>query len=186
MNLYALYYDLDLFSDFTYFSANPVQGDQINQHERRVQAGGNAEQTWFHNIQGIDLENKLGVQLRYDGIRNLGISNTWQQQPVIDNSFLPPSLYNVDETSIWFYGRNETLWTPWMRSILAGRSDSFWFDVQSITPGFQYNAQNSGNTSATALSPKFNLIFGPWSDTELFINSGYSYHSNDARGTVIH
>lgn len=186
LNLYALYYDLDLFSDFTYFSTNPVQGDQINQHERRVQAGGNVEQTWFHTLQGLDLENKLGMQLRHDRIRSLGIRNTWQQQPVIDNSFLPPSLYNVDETSIWFYGRNETLWTPWMRSILAGRSDTFWFDVQSITPGFEYNVQNSGNTSATVLSPKFNLIFGPWSNTEIFINSGYGYHSNDARGTVMH
>ncbi len=185
LNLYGLYYDLDLFSDFTYFSANSVLGDQVNQHERRVQAGGNAEQTWFHTLHGFDLENTLGVQMRYDGIRNLGLENTWLRQPVMDKAYLPPSLYNVDETSLWFYGSNETRWTPWLRSVLAGRSDTFWFDVQSITPGFRYNAENSGNTSATVLSPKLNLIFGPWEQTELFVNSGYSYHSNDARGTVI-
>jgi len=186
MNLYALYYNLDLFSNFTYFSANPLQGDQVHQQERRVQAGGNAEQTWFHNLSGFDLENKLGVQFRYDGIRNMGVNNTYNQQPVANNSYMPPTLYNVDETSLWFYAQNETRWTDKIRSIVSGRSDTFWFNVQSITPGFQYNAQNSGATSATALSPKFNLIFGPWAETEAFINSGYSYHSNDARGTTLH
>ena len=186
VNLYALYYDLNLFSDFTYFAANPYQGDQVHQQENRVQAGGNAEKTWFHTLEGLDMEEKLGVQLRYDGIRNLGISNTFYRQPVRNNSYLAPSLYNVDETSLWFYGQNEIRWTSWMRSITSARSDTFWFDVQSIQPGFAYNAENSGNTSATALSPKFNLIFGPWEKTELFVNSGYSYHSNDARGTVQH
>lgn len=34
-------------------------------------------------------------------------------------------------------------------------------------------------------SPKLSLIFGPWLDTEYFINAGQGYHSNDARGTVI-
>lgn len=186
LNVYALYYDLDLYSDFSYFQANPYQGDQIRQQENRVQAGGNAQQTWFHTLQGFDMEEKLGVQLRYDGIRNLGVSNTFFRRPVVNNSYLPPSLYNVDETSLWFYGQNETRWTSWMRSVTSARSDTFWFDVTSIQPGFAYNAQNSGSTSATVLSPKFNLVFGPWERTELFINSGYSYHSNDARGTVIH
>lgn len=184
LNIYALYYDLDLWSDFSYFSANPYQGDQVYQRERRVQAGGNAEQIWFHKLWDLDMENKLGVQLRYDGIRDLGVSNTWNKQPVADNTYMPPSLYDVDETSLWFYGQNETRWTRWLRSQTAARSDTFWFDVQSKTPGFQYNAENSGATSATVLSPKFNLIFGPWEETELFVNSGYSYHSNDARGTV--
>ena len=174
LNVYALYYDLDLYSDFTYFSANPYQGDQVYQHERRVQAGGNAEQVWFHKLWEMDMENKLGVQLRYDGIRDLGVSNTWQKQPVADNRYLPPSLYNIDETSLWIYGQNETRWTHKIRSQLAARSDTFWFDVQSKTPGFQYNAENSG-VFTTVLSPKFNLIFGPWEETELFVNSGYSY-----------
>lgn len=186
LNAYALYYDLNLYSDFTYFSANPYQGDQVHQQEHRVQAGGNAEHTWYHVLEGFDMEEKLGMQLRYDGIRNLGVSNTYQRMPVFNNQYLPPSLYNVDETSLWFYGQNETRWTPWMRSVTSARSDTFWFDVQSIQPGFAYNAANSGSTSATLLSPKFNLVFGPWEKTELFVNSGYSYHSNDARGTVIH
>jgi hypothetical protein len=30
------------------------------------------------------------------------------------------------------------------------------------------------------------VIIGPWYDTEYFVNAGYGYHSNDARGTVLH
>ncbi|NBS16817.1 MAG: hypothetical protein EBS79_07915, partial [Gammaproteobacteria bacterium] len=86
LNAYALYYDLNLFSDFTYFSANPSLGDQVHQQEHRVQAGGNAEHTWYHVLEGFDMEDKLGMQLRYDGIRNLGVSNTYQRMPVFNNN----------------------------------------------------------------------------------------------------
>ena len=40
-------------------------------------------------------------------------------------------------------------------------------------------------TTASLASPKLNLIFGPWSQTEFFVNYGQGFHSNDARGTTI-
>ena len=27
-------------------------------------------------------------------------------------------------------------------------------------------------------------MFGPWGDTEFYINAGHGFHSNDARGTI--
>src|SRR5262249_26039759 len=44
------------------------------------------------------------------------------------------------------------------------------------------NPLNSGTTSAGLLLPKATLTFGPWAQTELFLNFGEGYHSNDARG----
>ena len=44
---------------------------------------------------------------------------------------------------------------------------------------------NSGRASAHLVNPKLNLIFGPWRDTEYFVNLGGGFHSNDARGTTI-
>ena len=184
-NLYALYYDLSLFSDFTYFSANPYQGDQLHQKEHRVQAGGNFEQTFDTIFHQFDMQNKVGIQWRTDNINGLGIANTYQRNAVANPAYLPPSLYNVSESSIWVYAQNETQWMSWLRSITSGRSDTFFFDVQSTLPGYKYNSQNSGNTTATALSPKLSLILGPWEKTEFFINSGYGYHSNDARGVFM-
>jgi hypothetical protein len=35
------------------------------------------------------------------------------------------------------------------------------------------------------VSPKFGAVLGPWSGTELYVNAGYGFHSNDARGATI-
>jgi hypothetical protein len=43
----------------------------------------------------------------------------------------------------------------------------------------------SFDVSAGIWSPKLSLIFGPWDRTEYFVNAGYGFHSNDARGVTI-
>jgi outer membrane receptor protein involved in Fe transport len=46
-------------------------------------------------------------------------------------------------------------------------------------------AANSGKASDSRVSPKLNLIFGPWAKTEFYASIGSGFHSNDARGTTI-
>jgi outer membrane receptor protein involved in Fe transport len=84
----------------------------------------------------------------------------------------------VRETSIAFYGENEAQWLPWLRSVAGLRGDRFGFKVSSSI------AENSGNRNAGIVSPKLSLVFGPWRKTEYFVNYGYGFHSNDARGTT--
>ncbi len=84
----------------------------------------------------------------------------------------------VRETALGVYAENSLEWTPWLRSVAGVRADHFHFDVASNL------AANSGRTSATQVSPKLSLIFGPWSKTEFFVNAGRGFHSNDARGTT--
>jgi hypothetical protein len=43
---------------------------------------------------------------------------------------------------------------------------------------------NTGTASASILSPKLSLIFGPWSGTEVYASAGRGFHSNDARGAT--
>ncbi|CAL1239714.1 TonB-dependent receptor [Candidatus Methylocalor cossyra] len=174
LNLYAVYYDLDLYSNFTGYLDDPVHGDQINQHERRVVAGGNGEQTFFQRWFGLEMDTTLGFQVRYDGISNLTLNHTAKRQ------FLNTvSVADVDETSVSFYVKNQTQWLPKFRTVAGLRSDTFLFDVKDkLVP------QNSGQTASTLLSPKLSLVFGPWFDSEWFINLGYGFHSNDARGVT--
>jgi outer membrane receptor protein involved in Fe transport len=82
------------------------------------------------------------------------------------------------ETSWGLYAQNDTQWTDWLRAVLGARADRFSFDVDSSI------AANSGRRSASIASPKLSLVFGPWARTEYFVNAGYGFHSNDARGTV--
>ena len=43
---------------------------------------------------------------------------------------------------------------------------------------------NSGTATKFLPSPKLSLIFGPWSNTEFYVQGGFSFHSNDARGAT--
>lgn len=176
LNLYALYYDLDLYSNFTGYLDDPVNGDQLNQHERRVVAGGSGEQTWFNRVLGFDMDNSVGFQVRYDNISNLTLNHT------VNRRFLASiSVDDVDETSLSFYFKNQTHWLSWFRSIAGLRSDTFFFDVTD-----KLHPQDSGSQTSSMVSPKLSLVFGPWAETEFFLNFGYGFHSNDARGVTNH
>ena len=69
--------------------------------------------------------------------------------------------------------------TDWLRVIAGLRHDRADFDVDSDL------AANSGSAQDSITSPKFSLVFGPWAETEFFINAGRGFHENDARGTTI-
>jgi outer membrane receptor protein involved in Fe transport len=63
--------------------------------------------------------------------------------------------------------------------MIGVRGDQYRFRVNSDNP------LNSGTASDSIVSPKFSLVLGPWSEVEYFLNYGYGFHSNDARGTTI-
>jgi hydrogenase/urease accessory protein HupE len=182
-NIYALYYDVDLFSNFTGYMDNPVNGDQIHQFERRVQAGGNIEHTRYNKLLGFDMDNTLGFQLRHDEIMGLGLDHTDNRHylSTVSNS-------NISEATAGIYLKNQTFWYEKMRTIAGLRSDFIHNDVtvlDTATHDPSVNAANSGNRGQALVSPKLSLVFGPWFNTEYFINGGFGYHSNDARGTTL-
>ena len=59
------------------------------------------------------------------------------------------------------------------------RADGYQFDVTATT------RLNSGTVGTRLISPKFGAVFGPWAGTELYVNGGMGFHSNDARGAAI-
>jgi outer membrane receptor protein involved in Fe transport len=88
------------------------------------------------------------------------------------------SLDHVQETSAGVYYQNDMMLIDKVRAIAGIRGDMFRFEDRSdIT-------STTVTKSSGVLSPKLSLIFGPWADTELFLNGGYGYHSNDARGVT--
>jgi hypothetical protein len=80
---------------------------------------------------------------------------------------------------VGFYYQNQMQWHPKVRTVLGLREAVFVFDVASDT------AANSGNNTDSIFSPKLGVVFGPWARTELYLNGGFGFHSNDARGTTI-
>jgi hypothetical protein len=174
INAYVINNRLRIYSDFTYFLDNPVDGDQFAQPDDRTDTTLNASHTWRGTLFGHDTENTVGLQFQRDDIHN-GLYRTKARQ------FL--SLTRGDhiiETSVGAYFENTTRWGEKFRTVLGLREDYFNFDVTSV------RAANSGNVTSTLPSPKLSLIFGPWAKTEFYLNVGTGFHSNDARGTTNH
>lgn len=171
VSAYVQHYRLQLWSNFTYYENNPVQGDQFQQQESRNLGGAEFVKGWNHSLLGRDSVTELGLQLRHDNI-NVGLANTQARQV-----FQTVTNDKVRETMSSVYLQNSTSWNDWFRTLAGLRADHVNMDVTAYqTPA------NSGTASASKMSPKLSLIFGPWSKIEFFINAGKGLHSNDARG----
>ena len=172
LNLYAIYYRLSLFSDFTYFLNDPVNGDQFNQREDRGVFGGTLAHTWTGDLLSKKSETTVGLQLR-DDVIDVGLYNTKDRQ------YLSTVRHDqVNEGSVGLYGKNTLHLSDWFRVETGLRVDAYNFDVNSDL------AANSGARTAAIASPKLSLVFGPWDKTEVYLNGGYGFHSNDARGVL--
>jgi outer membrane receptor protein involved in Fe transport len=174
LDAYVIRYELDLWSNFTYFLDDPVNGDQFQQSDRRTVYGINPSYAWPMKLGALEMTNTIGLQTRYDDIGRVALYST-RARGILSTTRED----SVRESSIGVYAENATQWTKWLRSVVGLRGDFYNFDVDSSI------AANSGSKDDSMVSPKLALIFGPWSKTEFFVNGGYGFHSNDARGTTI-
>ncbi|MCK8785541.1 TonB-dependent receptor [Roseomonas sp. NAR14] len=170
---YAIRSTLDLFNDFTYFLDDPADGDQFHQQDRRWVLGLNVSHTVPHALLGAPSETEFGVQTRHDEIR-LGLFRTRER-----DRLSTVRTDRVEQGSLGLYVENRTAVTPWLRTVLGLRGDLFAGRVRSDL------AANAGSATEFLPSPKFGLVLGPWRTTELFLNGGFGFHSNDMRGVTI-
>jgi len=191
---YIFYYDLDLFSNFTYYLVDPVHGDQFEQQDRRWVTGFDAHHTVFSQWAGRKMENTIGLQLRNDWINN-GLYAAQNRVRMVKTDYntgdsTPPVLPATRERDRFtdtigsFYAENKIRWANKFRSEVSLRGDDEKFIVHSLAYSAAVNAANSGSAAKFLPSPKANLIFGPWANTEFYLQGGLSFHSNDGRGTT--
>jgi outer membrane receptor protein involved in Fe transport len=114
------------------------------------------------------------VQLRNDDIPTVGLYHTEARQ-LLETVRRDA----VVETSVAGHAQNETSWSPWLRTIAGLRVDGYRFKVDAGDP------DNSGTKQSGIVSPKGGVVIGPFKGTEFYVNGGFGFHSNDARGTTI-
>jgi outer membrane receptor for Fe3+-dicitrate len=173
INGYIIANRLDLFSDFTYFLDDPVNGDQFEQPDRRVTTGIEASHTWHRHTDEGTSDTTLGMQTQNDNIFN-GLYSTRARQVL--------SVTRQDhivESSAALYLENNSRWTSWLRTTAGARTDFYRANVRSDL------AANSGTVDEHMTSPSLGVVVGPWAYTELYVNAGDGFHSNDARGATI-
>ncbi len=173
LSAYVIANRLQLFSNFTYFLDDPVNGDQFAQPDRRVTSGFDASYSWHHHRGDVVSTTTVGLTAQNDNIHN-GLYHT-RARAVIGTTRED----HIVETSGALFVENQTRWSSTLRTVAGLRADRYRFDVHGD------NAANAGTAHDNMLSPSISLIFGPWAQTEFYVNAGTGFHSNDARGTVI-
>lgn len=170
---YVIKSELDLFSNFTYFLDDPVNGDQFLQVDDRATSGFDLTHSRIASWGGRTFENTFGLQFQNDNIAN-GLFSTGDRQ-VLSTTRAD----DIVETSIGAYSSSRIHWAEKFHTVVGVRGDVFNADVDSD------NAVNSGKARPGLINPKLSLIFGPYAETEYFVNAGGGFHSNDARGATI-
>ena len=175
---YAIDYRFDLFSDFTYFLNNPVNGDQFEQTDRRRVFGAQGSHSVGNKIAGLDGLLSFGAQWRGDRIAEVGLYDTEARQRLgtVRNDKVSQDLFSV-------YGQQLVNFSERWRAYVGLRGDALRYDVQGREP--VYGPLNSGKGRDAQLSPKFGLAFAPTPAHEFYFNAGVGFHSNDVRGATI-
>lgn len=173
---YLIYYDFELYSNFTFFLNDPVNGDQIRQKENRNIFGYQTKYYLESALAGKTLSTQIGAGIRRDDVRNNELSRTLGRRITLNNV----ALGNVLETNTFAFV-NETLQVSSQFKVEAGvRVDHFDFEY---TDALSNNYQRQNETQAI-VSPKLNLSYEINPQIQLFAKAGYGFHSNDTRVVV--
>ncbi|MET3496309.1 TonB-dependent receptor [Variovorax boronicumulans] len=178
ISAYAIDYRFDLFSDFTYFMNNPVNGDQFEQTDRRRIFGAQAGRTMPTKFGGLDGILSFGASWRGDRISEVGLYNTQARERLstVRNDKVSQDLFSV-------YGQQLVYFTDRLRGYAGVRGDMLRYRVDGREP--VYGAVNSGKGNDAIASPKAGLAFAITPQHELYLNAGVGFHSNDVRGATI-
>lgn len=168
-------YNFLLYSNFTFFLNDSVNGDQIKQHENRHIWGYNGAYTMPHVIFGKEGDWTFGVQYRQDMTKNSELSATLNRSTVIT----PYQLGAINETNLSFYiDENIDLSAKW--HINVGVRYDF-FRNQYID---QLDNDKKAVATANSVFPKLNIYYTLNKNIQFYLNTGRGFHSNDTRVVV--
>ena len=166
-------YGLDLFSNFTYFLADPVNGDQFEQRDDRWLTGLRASRLW---VLGSERPTELtaGLQLRYDDIAPVGLYATKARARLATTRE-----DDVRQGSASLYVQADTQWTSKVRAIVGLRGDLYQRRRGRERPrqlghGDRHPAQPQALAGLRSVGAHRGLC-----------RLGWGFHSNDARGATI-
>jgi hypothetical protein len=174
LSAYAVNYDFQLFSNFTYLLENPVDGDQFEQGDERWIVGSAATHTFQHHVGPAHSETTFGAQFRYDDISN-GLFRTsgLERMGTVRQD-------EVGQLGAGAWGDTWVRLTERFRVNVGLRADYYRADVEAVSL-----PANSGTADDWMLNPKLSLVYRPLSSTEISLNLATGFHSNDARGATI-
>lgn len=172
--VYAVKYNFSLFSNFTFFLKDSINGDQINQLESRWVYGYKTHYTQTSSLWGKNLKTELGGGFRYDRVDNIALIHTVKRMFLNDIKRGDIAEGNVNGFA------SETLSLTNKLSINGAlRFDYFHFSYDD-----KLSAVTTNGVDKAVVSPKININYQATSEINLFVRTGSGFHTNDARVVV--
>ncbi len=172
--IYYTHYKFKLYSNFTFFKEDPINGDQIRQAEDRNLLGYTSSYQKDFLLGSIKTQTIAGIQVRYDMIDNLELSRTKNR----DITTEPIMAGKVNELNTGVFWSQKFSLTNKLDITTGLRADYF---------SNRYNDQlNSRQLSSNAalVSPKLNFNYRVNDKVQLYWYNGRGFHSNDTRVAV--
>lgn len=166
-------YSFNLYSDFTFFLNDPVNGDEINQAEKRNLASYQSKLNQQYQLGKFNLTSTYGAGIRYDATQDSKLTH------VVKRVFLNNiQLGNIKETNGFAFTQQQLSEGKWLLD--AGlRADYFHFYYFNKLSNLQHSGQ-----SKMILSPKVNIQYTASAALQFYIKTGKGFHSNDTRVVV--
>jgi hypothetical protein len=182
----------DLFSNFTFFTSDPVYGDEIQQHDSRLQEGANAQYLRPYQAFGSAGVLTFGANFHANQI-NVGLYPSVGRTP--NRKFLPGNEFNPDVlftsararvNNYAGYVQNEISFFEGHLRLEGGlRFDYFTFDVDGFELGDGLH-DIVGSEGSGRVQPKASIALSPFDTLPItfYANYGRGISSQDARGVV--
>jgi len=139
----------DLYSNFTFFLKDPVNGDEIQQHDSRLQDGANAQYLHPYKLFGRQALLNAGANI-LDSHINVGLYSSIARDPISTNESA-----NVHLSNLAGYVQQGIDFLQGHLRIEGGlRLDYFRFAVTD-----RVEPSNTGTENASRIEPKLNLAY---------------------------
>ena len=163
-----------LFSNFTFFKEDPINGDQIRQSENRNMTGYNGSYQKDYFLGNIKTQTKAGVQIRYDDINDIELTRT-KDRSTVTNEIMLGDINEVNAGVYWAqkFSLSKNL------DITGGIRADYFTNRYSDRLISQVLKSNS-----TLVCPKLNFNLRVNDKVQLYFYNGRGFHSNDTRVAV--
>ncbi|WP_299607784.1 TonB-dependent receptor plug domain-containing protein [uncultured Aquimarina sp.] len=174
-NVFYSLYDFELYSNFTFFLNDPLNGDQIRQKEQRNLFGFNSVFNTKKYWDQVEAVFNSGIGLRNDSVKGNELSRTVNRNETLENV----SLGTVNETNAYAFV-DATIDFGKLKITPAVRLDYFKYTYEDalLTP-FRIQSE-----SKAIIAPKLRIEYDPIDNLQLFAKSGIGFHGNDTRVVV--
>lgn len=165
-------YKFNLYSNFTFFLEDPVNGDMINQRETRNVWGYNTTAAKSYLAGNRKAATELGAGFRHDDVMDIELSKATRTTFI--NSIQKG---DIKETNFYAWANQEIELSNKINLTAALRYDHFTFRYKDeLAANSDFKKQTKG-----IISPKLNLSYNISSKARLYLNNGIGFHSNDTR-----